>query len=65
MSDLVTVAIVTAVGSVLVALIQRGHKRNSQEHQENAGRLDSILVATGRIEEKIDEHIQAHKDGTV
>jgi hypothetical protein len=63
MSDLVMVAVVGAVGSILVALIQRGHKRNSQEHQENAGRLDSILIATGRIEEKIDEHLDNHKEG--
>ena len=63
MPELVSAAIVTAVGAVLVALIQRGHKRNSLEHQENAGRLDAVLVATGRIEEKIDEHIADHREG--
>lgn len=63
MSDIVTVAIVTALGTVLVALINRGHKRNSVEHQENAERLDHLIAATGRIEEKIDHHLTDHKEG--
>lgn len=61
----VIASVVAGLFAVLVALIQKGHKRNSQEHQENASRLDSILIATGRIEEKIDEHLADHKDGTV
>lgn len=64
MSELIVAAVITGCFGVLVAVIQRGHKRNSREHMENAGRLDSILVATGRIEEKIDEHLANHKDGT-
>lgn len=63
MSDLVTVAIITTLGGVLVAIINKGHKRNSVEHQENAQRLDHIIAATGRIEEKIDHHLTDHKEG--
>jgi hypothetical protein len=59
----IMIAAITTVGAVLVALIQRGHKRNSVEHQENAGRLDHLIAATGRIEEKIDHHLGDHKEG--
>lgn len=57
--------VVAGLFAVLVALIQRGHRRNSLEHQENAGRLDAVLIATGRIEEKIDEHIADHREGNL
>ena len=65
----VVAAVIGAAATVAAALvpllrtIHRGHRRNSEEHQENASRLDSILVATGRIEEKIDGHIDNHREG--
>lgn len=67
----IVVALIGAAGTVAAAMvplwraIHRGHERNSLEHQDNAARLDSILVATGRIEEKIDSHLDAHRQGTL
>lgn len=62
MEAAIAAAIAGAFG-VIVALIQRGHRRNSLEHQENAGRLDHLIAATGRIEEKIDHHLTDHLEG--
>jgi len=59
----VIASVVAGLFAVLVALIQRGHRRASGEHQENAARLDHLIAASGRIEEKIDHHLTDHKEG--
>lgn len=56
------VAVVTAVGTIVVAAIQSLRKQNSREHQENTGRLDKIIHGLGRVEQKIDHHIDHHGD---
>lgn len=58
-------AVVTGGFGLLGALVQRGVKRNTSEHGENAARLDRLIATTGRIEERIDAHLEAHEDGTV
>lgn len=61
----VMVAVVTALGGVLVALIERGRRQNSREHGHTMTRLDKVLTTLGRVEEKVDAHLTDHKDGTV
>lgn len=56
-------AAVTGAFGLLGVLVQRGVRRNSAEHAENAGRLDAVLTATGRIEQKLDDHLENHREG--
>lgn len=56
-------ALITGLFAVLVALIQYGHRRNTKEHADNAERLDGILLGMGRMEQKLDDHLDAHRDG--
>lgn len=58
-------AVVTGGFGLVAALVQRGVKRNTAEHGENAERLDRLIETTGRIEERIDGHLDAHRNGTV
>lgn len=61
----IVVSTVTAIGAVLVALIERGRRQNSREHGQTMHRLDKVLTALGRVEHKVDTHISDHKDGTL
>ena len=54
------VAIVTAIGTIVVAAIQSLRRQNTREHAENTGRLDKIIHGLGRVEQKIDHHIDNH-----
>jgi hypothetical protein len=54
--EAIIVAIVAAVGGVLAALVQKGRKENVRDHA-------MVVDALGRIEEKIDGHINDHAVG--
>jgi len=54
--EAIIVAIIAAVGGVLVALVQKGRKENKDDHA-------MVVDALGRIEEKIDGHINDHAVG--
>ena len=56
MSELVTVAVIGAVGTVLAALVQSMRKENRDDHAVVADSLN-------RIETKIDGHISDHLKG--
>lgn len=60
----VLVAVVMATGTVLVALIERGRRQNTREHGETVHRLDRVLGSLGRVEHKIDAHLNDHDKGT-
>lgn len=54
--EAIAVAAITAVGAVLVALVQKGRKENSRDHA-------MVIKSLDRIEEKIDDHINDHATG--
>lgn len=58
----VYVAVVTGAFGTLVALIERSRRQNHREHGDTAGRIDGVSHALGRIEHKIDRHIEEHGD---
>jgi hypothetical protein len=56
--EAITVALITVFGGIAVALIQKGRKENNQDHAR-------VGQALGRIETKIDGHINDHAKGDV
>lgn len=58
MSEIVLVAVIGAVGTVLAALVQSMRKENRQDHAVVADSLN-------RIETKLDNHIDDHLKGEI
>lgn len=58
MSELVLVAVIGAVGTVLAALVQAMRKENRDDHAVVADSLN-------RIEVKLDNHIDDHLKGDI
>lgn len=56
----VLVALVSGAFGVIVALIERTRRQNTREHGETAQRIDWVLRAIGRVEHKIDRHVDEH-----
>lgn len=56
--EAVTVAVITAVGGVIAALIQSLRKENRDDHAV-------VADALTRIENKVDTHIRDHATGDV
>jgi Na+-translocating ferredoxin:NAD+ oxidoreductase RnfG subunit len=54
----IIVAVITAVGGILAALIQSMRKENSADH-------GYVRDALGRVEQKLDNHIDDHLKGDV
>lgn len=59
----VLIAAIGTVGAVLVALIERGRRQNTREHGETVHRLDKVLTSLGRVEHKVDQHLDDHDKG--
>lgn len=58
MSEIVVVAVIGAVGTVLAALVQAMRKENRDDHAVVADSLN-------RIETKLDNHIDDHLKGDI
>lgn len=58
MSEIVVVAVIGAVGTVLAALVQAMRKENRDDHAVVADSLN-------RIETKLDNHIDDHLKGEI
>jgi hypothetical protein len=56
----VAVAFVAAGGAIVVALVNV-RKQNSREHAENGTKLDGISYVLGKVEQKLDDHIDNHR----
>lgn len=52
----VVVALIGAMSVILVALVEKGRRENKNDH-------DMVQGALGRIETKIDTHINDHAKG--
>jgi len=62
---LVVAAVVAAVSSVAVALIQKLRKENRDDHARVVDALGWVNSAVMRIEDKVDSHIQWHLEGGI
>lgn len=58
MSEAIIVAVITGGFGLLVALVQKGRKENSTDHQ-------TVVKTLERVEGKIDTHINDHARGDV
>lgn len=74
--EAITVALITLVGGVLVALVEKGRRENKSDHGVVSEKLDIIGKSLGRsidrVEEtvirnevKLDQHINDHAKGAV
>lgn len=72
----ITVALITVVGAVLVALVEKGRRENKADHNVVSEKLDMVGKSLGRSidrieqtvirnEEKLDRHINDHARGDV
>jgi len=66
---MILVAVITAVGGVLVALIQSLRKEDRDDHEVGAGSLERLAVIAERTEDKVDtvkdeleEHLTWHEE---
>lgn len=58
----IVVAIIGAVAIIIVALIETLRRQNRAEHAENGAKLDGISFMLGKVDQKIDDHINDHKE---
>ena len=72
--EAITVALITMVGAVIVALVEKGRRENKADHGVVSDKLDIIGKSLGRsidrVEEtvirnevKLDQHIRDHVKG--
>jgi len=54
--EALTVALISTIGVVLAALIQKGRKENTEDH-------GFVVDSLERIEDKIDNHVDSHAKG--
>lgn len=57
------VAAITAIGGVIVALIQRGRRENKDDHALVMGALRHAVNVIHRVDDKLDKHIDDHERG--
>lgn len=62
MNEMVVAAFVAAVASVIVALLQRSRKENSNDHMVVMDLLRSVGRKVDRVDNKIDRHVEWHMD---
>jgi NurA-like 5'-3' nuclease len=74
--EAITVALITVVGAVLVALVEKGRRENKSDHGVVSEKLDIIGKSLGRSidrvedtvvrnEVKLDQHIADHARGNL
>jgi hypothetical protein len=74
--EAITVALLTVVGAVIVALVEKGRRENKTDHGVVSDKLDVIAKSLGksidrvedtgiRTEGKLDQHINDHARGDV
>jgi hypothetical protein len=60
--EIVWAAIVTAIATVVVALIERTRRENNRDHASNSEKLDKIGESVDRVAQRLDDHIDWHLD---
>ena len=61
--EAIIVALVTAVGGVIVAVIHSFRKENHKDHATVMEAIDRVSNTVERVEGKVDSHIQWHAQG--
>lgn len=59
----IIVGSITAVGGIIVAFIQAARRENHEDHAKVESSLLQIGKAIGRVDAKLDQHIEDHKKG--
>ena len=57
---MITAAVVAAVASVIVALLQRARKENSTDHALVMDMLRVVGRKVDKVDDKIDRHVEWH-----
>jgi hypothetical protein len=58
--EAVTVALIAAVGGILVALVQKSRLENKSDHGVVASLLQDLHDDVSKVEGKLDNHIDWH-----
>lgn len=56
-------ALITAIGGVLVAMINKFRKENHEDHGRVRDALERVSATIERVEGKVDSHINWHATG--
>lgn len=67
----IAVGLITAIGAILTALIQRGRKENRDDHalvvsalQKVNANVDRTLIRLAKVDLKLDKHLLDHEKGS-
>lgn len=55
----IIVAVIVVLGPILAGLIHI-RRKDRAEHAENGAKLDGISYTLGKVEQKLDDHIDHH-----
>jgi len=58
----IIVGVISAVGGIIVALLQRTRVENRQDHQVAQQQIRHVFDAVGRVEELLHGHIRWHRE---
>lgn len=68
---MIIVAVITTVGAILVAIMQKGRKENREDHALVVDQLrfinkniDRVSYKVAKVDVKLDQHIQDHERAT-
>ncbi len=61
--EAITVALVTAVGGIIVAVVHSFRKENHKDHAAVMNVLDRVSNTMERVEGKVDSHLEWHIKG--
>lgn len=59
----IIVGVITTIGAIIVALVQRGRKENRDDHALVMGAIRHVVRVVHRVDEKLDKHIEDHEGG--
>jgi hypothetical protein len=57
----IIVGAISTVGAIIVAMIHAGRKENKKDHAEVQATLFRIAKGIGRVDAKLDKHIDDHE----
>lgn len=58
----ITVALIAATASIIVALLQRARRQNSEEHELVMALMRVLGRKIDKVNDKLDSHVQWHLD---
>ena len=60
----IAVAVIGAIGALLVAMIETTRRQNNRDHAINTDKLDQVIDKIDNVDSRLGTHIEwhAHKD---